>query len=175
MKTPERQGLEHPHSGAATHNQTALHTKQHTQNTVVQDSERLSCLFLLLVTRATLAQSSTPSLIPRARFTRLPHSQDPLDSIQWHIKFIPPHAASQQALDSNWRSPEAKGGVCAKDPPQSGVCLCGVHLNQQGQGPERPLFPFLHHLTTTSHWHGSFHILPLSGSVWGRSPPPHHP
>lgn len=171
MKTPERQGLEHPHSGVATHNQTSLHTKQHTQKTVFQDSERLSCLFLLLVTRATLAQSSTPSP-PRARFTLLPpSSQDPLDAIQWHIKFIPPHAASQQALDSNWRSPEAKGGVCAKDPPQSGVCLCGVHLNQQGQSPERPLFPFLHHLTTTSHWRGSIHTLPLIGVYEAGSPP----
>lgn len=75
---------------------------------------------------------------PRARLSLLlPEPLDPLDSVQRHVKFIPPHAASQQALDSDWRSPEAEGGVRAADPPRSGVCLCGVHLNQQGHGSER--------------------------------------
>ncbi|KAK2890097.1 hypothetical protein Q8A73_018397 [Channa argus] len=162
VKAPERQGLEHPHSGVAAHNQTASHKATHTQTTS-KTGKRISCLFLLLVTRATLAQSSAPSP-PSARLPPCPtRPQDPLDAIQRHIKFIPPQAASQQALDLNWRAPEAKGGVCAKDPPRSGVCLCGVHLNQQGHGPERPLLPFLHHLTTTSDWHGHIHALPLTG------------
>lgn len=139
MKTPERQGLEHPHRGVATHNQTALHTKQHTQKTVFQDSERLSCLFLLLVTRATLAQSSTPSP-PHARFTLLPHSQDPLDTSQWHIKFIPPHAASQQALDSNWRSPGLKEVFVPKIHPKVGFACVGYISISRGKVQRGPSF-----------------------------------
>jgi len=66
-----------------------------------------------------------------------------------HIKStaLPPRPASQQALASDWRAMDAKGGIFAADPPWCGACLCGVHLNQQGHSPERPLFPSLHHLS----------------------------
>eukprot|EP00064_Thunnus_orientalis_P013291 superscaffoldBa00002140_g13330 len=159
--SPQRRSDTQPDSIA---HKTTL-TKKKKKNPF-QPRERISCLFLLPVTRATLAPSRTPPSPPRARLTLLPHPRDPLDCVQRHVKFIPPHAASQQALDSGWRAPEAKGGVCAADPPQSGVCLCGVHLNQQGHGPKRPLFPFPHHLTTNSHWHGSLHTLPTDWCVY---------
>ncbi|KAK2856160.1 hypothetical protein Q5P01_004895 [Channa striata] len=99
-KAPERQGSEHPHGGVAAHNQKAQHKATHTH---------------------------TSSSAPSPSCARLPpcptRPQDPLDAIQRHIKFIPPHAASQQALDSDWRVPEAKGGVCAENPPRMSLAL----------------------------------------------------
>lgn len=157
VKTPERQGSAHPHSGAATHKPDSAQNNDHKKKK--KDSEKISCLFRLPVTPGNPGTERNP--IPARACLQNP--RDPLRSIQRHVKFIPPHAASQRALDSDWRAPEAKGGVCAADPTQSGVCLCGVHLNQQGLGPKRPLVPFLHHLSTTSHWHGRLHTLPLTG------------
>lgn len=69
VKTPERQGSAHPPQRCSD-TQNNAHTPPQKKN-LFQDSGRISCLFLLPITRATLAQSGTPSP-PRARLSLLP-------------------------------------------------------------------------------------------------------
>lgn len=139
VKTPERRGLAHPHSGAATHK--IMHPERERQpenimpfpcahNPGNPGSERYPI--------PTSASSSDSLEIP---------SNGASSSPQLHRPTLRP----SRLLTQTGALQRLKAAFASSDPPQGRLCLCGVHLNQWGHGSERPLLsissPSRHHLS----------------------------
>ena len=141
VKTPERRGSAHPHSGAATHKIMSTEKEKQWENIMpfpaAHNPGNPGSEWSPIPTSTSSSNNHKIQIISNCTTpTATPHPAEPHTPI-----------ASYLASDSVWRSPEVEGRVCTPPPPPPPPPPGGGGgKNKGGCARGAPLFPFFPHL-----------------------------